>query len=65
MSRKTQTDFPGAFRIVLVKAWGRVYKGPYQTLSAAKGQLTSETAYDGHSVGWIEKTPDGAWERVE
>lgn len=70
MSRTTRTNFPGAFRVVLVKSWGTEYKGPYQTLSAAKGQLTSETVgwggktYSGVS-GYIEKTPDGAWERVE
>lgn len=65
MSRTTRTDFPGAFRVVLVKSWGTEYKGPYQTLSAAKGQLTSETAYSFEGTAYIEKMPDGAWERVE
>lgn len=66
MSRTTRTDFPGAFRVVLVKSWGTEYKGPYQTLAAAKGQLTHELGYYGaSSQGYIEKTPDGAWERVE
>ena len=67
MSRTTRTDFPGAFRVVLVKSWGTEYKGPYQTLAAAKGQLTSETSdhWNWNVQGYIEKTPDGAWERVE
>lgn len=73
MSRTTRTDFPGAYRVVLVKSWGTEYKGPYQTLAAAKGQLTSETLAGPYYAlrpvsgvtGYIEKTPDGAWERVE
>ena len=67
MSRETRTDFPGAFRVVLVHSWGTTYKGPYQTLSAAKGQLTQETegwyANKG-KTGYIERTT-GAWEKVE
>lgn len=69
MSRTTRTNFPGAFRVVLNHSWGTEYKGPYQTLSAAKGQLTQETdTYwnrENSTTGWVEKTPDGAWERVE
>lgn len=72
MSRKTRTNFPGAFRVVLVKSWGTEYKGPYQTLAAAKGQLTPETMCGPYYAptkrpgveGWIERTT-GAWERVE
>lgn len=67
MSRTTRTDFPGAFRVVLEHSWGTEYKGPYQTYSAAKGQLTQETegwyASKG-KTGYIERTT-GAWERVE
>ena len=67
MSRTTRTDFPGAFRVVLVHPWGTQYKGPYQTLSAAKGQLSQETGgrWQSSVTGYIEKTPDGVWERVE
>lgn len=64
MSRKTRTDFTCAYRVVLVHSWGTEYKGPYQTYAAAKGQLTQETGYYS-ATGWIEQTPDDAWERVE
>ena len=72
MSRATRTDFPGSFRVVLEHSWGTVYKGPYQTMGAAKGQLTAETITGPHYAprpvpgvtGWIERTT-GPWERVE
>ena len=67
MSRTTITNFPGAYRVVLEHPWGTEYKGPYQTLSAAKGQLTQETTgWYGRSdtTGYIEHTT-GGWERVE
>lgn len=65
MSRDTATNFPGAFRVVLEYPWGTRYVGPYQTLGAAKGQLTQQTGYNSSATGWVEKTPDGQWERVE
>jgi hypothetical protein len=64
MSRDTRTDFPGAFRVVLVKGYGTTYVGPYQTLAAAKGQLSREQRYHGQDAGYIERTT-GAWEKVE
>lgn len=64
MSRSTRTDFPESFRIVLKHSWATVYKGPYQTLAAAKGQLTSETRYNPNVIAHIERTT-GPWERVE
>lgn len=68
MSRETRTNFPGAFRVVIDDNGWVTYMGPYQTIGAAKGQLTQ--AVDGWyarkgKTGYIEKTPDGAWERVE
>lgn len=69
MSRTTRTNFPGAYRVVLNYSWGTEYKGPYQTLSAAKGQLTQETiGWSGRTrsevSGWVEYIK-GEWERVE
>ncbi len=65
MSRTTRTNFPDAYRVVLVKSWGTEYKGPYQTLSAAKGQLTQETTghWNQNVEAHIERTT-GSWERV-
>lgn len=66
MSRKTKTNFPGAFRVVLNTPWGIEYKGPYQTKAAAKGQLTSETEgwYSDRGItGHIEVAT--GWEKVE
>jgi hypothetical protein len=48
MSRSTDADFPGAFRVVTTvhhrvtkKQVGKTeYTGPYQTIGAAKGMLT-------------------------
>ena len=65
MSRTTRTNFPGAYRVVLEHAWGTEYKGPYQTIAAAKGQLTQETGGTWNKkTGWIEYIK-GEWERVE
>ena len=65
MSRTTRTNFPGAYRVVLRHLWGTEYKGPYQTLAAAKGQLTQETGpWHKDTVGWIEYIK-GEWERIE
>lgn len=68
MSRTTRTNFPGAYRVVLEQSWGTEYKGPYQTLAAAKGQLTQETTgwhrTRATTAGYIERTT-GEWERVE
>ena len=68
MSRTTRTNFPGAFRVVLEHSWGTEYKGPYQTLGAAKGQLTMETGQfwpkEHGTTGYIEYIK-GEWERVE
>ena len=73
MSRDTITDFPGAFRLVITRtmageAYTR-YHGPYQTIGAAKGQLTQELKmhYYEHyetKTGYIERTT-GDWEKVE
>lgn len=73
MSRATKTDFPGAFRLVITRTLKgedhTEYIGPYQTIGAAKGQLTQELQihfyehYD-KKVGYIERTT-GPWERVE
>lgn len=67
MSRTTRTDFTNAYRVVLETPYGVYYKGPYQTYAAAKGQLTQETTgwyADKGKTGYIEQTPDDAWERV-
>lgn len=73
MARSTKTDFPGAFRLVITRTLGdeecTEYIGPYQTIGAAKGQLTQELRprdYDHYSkkVGHIERTT-GPWEKVE
>lgn len=66
MSRTTRTNFTCAYRVVLEHSWGIEYKGPYQTYAAAKGQLTQETAglWRKGTTGYIEQTPDDAWERV-
>ena len=66
MSRKTQTNFSEAFRVVLQRPWSSepTYKGPYQTLSAAKGQLTQEIRYSSDSTGHVERMT-GNWEKVE
>lgn len=66
MSRTTRTNFTEAFRVVLEHPWGTEYKGPYQTLAAAKGQLTQETSssYRADTKGSIERMT-GNWERVE
>ena len=63
MSRSTRTDFRESFRLVLTHSWGTHYKGPYQTLAAAKGQLTSETRYSPKVEGHIERMT-GDWEKV-
>lgn len=72
MSRGTRTNFPSAFRIVVTRTLGDVedteYIGPYQTIGAAKGQLTNalEPHYHEHyskKVGHIERA--AGWERVE
>lgn len=67
MSRDTRTDFPGAFRVVINDEGWTTYIGPYQTIGAAKGQLTQQTtgwyARKG-KTGYIERTT-GAWEKVE
>lgn len=66
-SRKTNTNFTCAYRVVLVHPWGTLYKGPYQTYAAAKAQLTRETTgwhANTGKTGWIEQTPDDAWEQV-
>lgn len=73
MSRNTTTDFPGAYRIVITKTMAgeayTQYHGPYQTIGAAKGQLTQELKmrdYEHYETktGYIERTT-GAWEKVE
>ena len=73
MSRYTDTDFPGAFRIVVTKTMAgesyTQYHGPYQSIGAAKGQLTQELKmrdYEHYEtkVGHIERTT-GPWEKVE
>lgn len=80
MSRSTEADFPGAFRVVTTvqRKVGRQqvgkteYTGPYQTLGAAKGMLTRllwNYNYYGNNkatekFGHIEQTT-GAWEKVE
>lgn len=73
MSRATRTDFPGAFRLVITRTLGDTeyteYVGPYQTIGAAKGQLTDHLRmrhYEHYSkkVGHIESTT-GGWEKVE
>lgn len=73
MSRSTRTDFPGAFRLVITRTLGdeeyTEYVGPYQTIGAARGQLTQELQMRYHEhyskkVGYIERTT-GAWEKVE
>jgi len=42
MSRETNANFPGAFRVVIDDNGCVTYKGPYQTKGAAKGQLTQQ-----------------------
>jgi hypothetical protein len=73
MSRYTTTNFPGAFRLVVTKSMGgedyTQYHGPYQTIGAAKGQLTQELKmrdYEHYETktGHIETT-SGAWMPVE
>jgi len=66
MSRTTRTNFKESFRLVLTHSWGVEYKGPYQTLAAVKGQLTSETAgrWQSTTTGHIERMT-GDWEKVE
>lgn len=72
MSRATRTDFPGAFRLVITRTLaGEDYTefiGPYQTIGAARGQLTHELRERGYDhyekkVGHIEYAT--GWERVE
>jgi hypothetical protein len=67
MSRETRTNFPGAFRVVIEDNGYTTYQGPYQTLGAAKGQLTQQVegwyAREG-KTGYIERTT-GPWEKVE
>ena len=80
MSRSTNTDFPGAFRVVTTirrkptrEQVGKTeYTGPYQTLGAAKGMLTrlldGYNRYSGNRTtsmfGHVERTT-GAWEEVQ
>lgn len=72
MSRSTMTDFPEVYRLVITTTYGDVeettYIGPYQTIGAARGQLTHELKprYHQHyskKVGRIERTT-GPWETV-
>jgi len=72
MSRATDKDFPEAYRLVIITTYGDVdettYIGPYQTIGAARGQLTHELKqryYEHYSkkVGHIERTT-GSWEEV-
>lgn len=72
MSRATRTDFPEAFRLVITRTLGDTeyteYIGPYQTIGAARGQLTDQLrmrSYEHYSkkVGHIERTT-GPWEEV-
>jgi len=73
MARNTNTDFPTAYRLVIIRTLAGVehieYVGPFQTKPAAKGQLTEylrERSYEHYDskVGYIERTT-GPWERVE
>jgi len=66
VSRTTRTNFESAYRVVLVHGYGTEYKGPYQTLSAAKGQLTAETGgrWQTSTTGYIE-IMTGNWRKVE
>lgn len=69
MSRETYTDFPSAFRVVIEHEHpnrATKYIGPYQTLGAAKGQLTQQIEgwyREKGNTGYIERST--GWERVE
>ena len=72
MSRSTTTNFPGAYRLVVTKTLAgeehTEYIGPYQTLGAAKGQLTQELQHHYYEhydtkTGHLEVAT--GWERVE
>jgi len=72
MSRATDKDFPEAYRLVITRTLGDTeyteYIGPYQSIGAARGQLTHELRmrdYEHYSkkVGHIERTT-GPWQAV-
>ena len=73
MSRATTTDFTTAYRLVITRTCGgedyTEFIGPYQTIGAAKGQLTHELKlrdYDHYDkkVGHIELMT-GNWRKME
>jgi UDP-N-acetylmuramyl pentapeptide synthase len=73
MSRATDTDFPTAYRLVITRTMAgesyTEYVGPYQTIGAAKGQLTQELReriYEHYEkkVGHIELLT-GNWRKVK
>lgn len=72
MARSTTIDFPVAYRLVITRTLAgedyTEYVGPYQTIGAAKGQLTEQLKmgyYEQYSkkVGHIERST--GWEKVE
>lgn len=73
MSRDTTTDFPTAYRLVITRTLAgednTIYVGPYQTIGAAKGQLSQALEmrdYEHYETktGYVERTT-GPWEKVE
>ena len=77
MSRSTNTNFSGAFRVVTQRKYKEsgdpvgnpVYTGPYQSKAAAKGMLTRITGEENYynqrtvTTGYVEIAT--GWEPVE